>query len=122
MANEISLTTTFTLANNNLSYSSTETFNADQAVLGGPSNGVQLIGTAYESLGVTDITSLGWAKFKNLDNSNWIEVGLEISSTFYPFIRLLPGESVVVRLSPNVGLFAQSNTTPARLETNAFEL
>ena len=78
MANEISVTSTFSITNNNLTYSSSESFNADQSIQGGPSNGTQQIGTTHETIGVTDITSLGWAVFKNLDNTNYIEVGVDV--------------------------------------------
>ena len=122
MANEISVSSTFTINNNNLTFTSTESFNANQALQGGPSNGTQQIGTTHETIGVTDITSLGWAVFKNLDNTNYIEVGLEVSATFYPFLRLLPGEAVVVRLSPAITLYAKANSTPSDLQTSVFEL
>lgn len=122
MANEISVTSTFSITNNNLSYSSSESFNADQSILGGPSNGTQQIGTSHETIGVTDITSLGWAVFKNLDNTNWIEVGVDVAAAFYPFLRLLPGETVVVRLSPAITLYAKANSTPSDLQSSVFEL
>ena len=122
MANEISVTSTFSITNNNLTYSSSESFNADQSIQGGPSNGTQQIGTTHETIGVTDITSLGWAVFKNLDNTNYIEVGVDVSATFYPFLRLLPGETVVVRVSPAITLYAKANSTPSDLQTSVFEL
>jgi hypothetical protein len=121
MADEISVSYTFNVNNNNLTYFSTEGYSADQSLAGGPSNGVQAIGTSHEAIGITDITNLGYAKFKNLDQTNFVEVGIDVAATFYPFIKLLPGETCVVRLSPAITLYAQANTLEVKLESMVFE-
>ena len=121
MADEVSLSYTLNINNNNLKYFASENYNADQSTLGGPSNGVQNIGTSSEAIGITDITSLGFAKFKNLDLVNYVEVGIEVAATFYPVIKLLSGESCVVRLSPSTTLYARANTAAVNLESMVFE-
>jgi hypothetical protein len=98
MADEISVSYTFNVNNNNLKYFSTESFNADQSAAGGPSNGVQAIGISHEAIGITDITNLGYAKFKNLDQANFVEIGIDVAAVFYPFIKLLPGETCLVSM------------------------
>ncbi len=121
MADEVSLSYTLNLNNNNLTYFASESFSADQASLGGPSNGVQNIGTSSEAVGITDVTNLGFGKFKNLDQVNFVEVGIEVAATFYPFVKLLAGESCVLRLSPSVTLYARANTGAVNLESMVFE-
>ena len=82
---------------------------------------MQNIGTSYEAVNVADLTNKGFALFTNLDATNFVEVGVEVSAAFYPFLKLLPGESSVVRLSPSVSLFAKADTAAVNLETYCFE-
>ena len=85
---------------------------------GGP--GVQVITTTH--LAVNDsVTNLGVAYFKNLDSTNFIELGVDVSSTFYPVLRLGPGESVVCKLSPAITLYAKADTAVARLQAAIYE-
>lgn len=121
MANEITVTSSFKLENGNDSYTRTVSYNADQAAVGGPSPGALLIGTSHEAVAPVDISSLGWAVFKNLDQTNYVEIGVEVTGAFYPLLKLLPGEQVQVRLSPAVLVFAQANTAAVRLDAQIFE-
>ena len=121
MADEISITGSMRLENGNDSMQKSFSFNADQSAVGGPSPGTLLVGTSQEAVTPSDITSQGFVYFKNLDTVNFIEVGVEVSATFYPVIKLLPGEAVAVRLSPSVALFAKADTAAARLEAQIFE-
>ena len=121
MANELTITGSLKLANGNDSMSKTFTFNADQTSVGGPSPGTLSIGTTHEAVATTDITNKGWAFFKNLDTTNFVDIGVDVSATFYPLLRLEPGESVVVRLSPAVSLYAKADTAACRLESQILE-
>ena len=60
---------------------------------------VQNIGTVAEALEPGDLITPGFAVFVNLTDpdadpapTNYVEVGLYISGTFYPFLKLKPGE------------------------------
>jgi len=121
MANEFSITSSFKLSNGNDSFTRTVSFNADQTAVGGPSPGVLSIGTSHEAVAPTDLTNKGWALFKNLDDTNFVEVGVDVAATFYPLIKLLPGEQVQVRLSPSVSLYAKADTAAVRLDAQIFE-
>ena len=121
MANEFSITSSFKLSNGNDSFTRTVSFNADQTAVGGPSPGVLSIGTSHEAVAPIDISSLGWALFKNLDETNYVEIGVEVTGSFYPLLKLLPGEQVQVRLSPAVLIFARANTAAVRLDSQIFE-
>lgn len=121
MANEITVTGSLKLVNGNDSLSKTFSFNADQSAVGGPSPGTLSIGTTHEAVTPTDVTNEGWAFFKNLDTTNFVEIGVDVSATFYPILKLLPGESVAVRLSPSVALYAEADTAAVRLEAMILE-
>jgi hypothetical protein len=121
MANEFTITSSLKLTNGNDSFSRSANFNADQAAVGGPTPGVTSISTSHEALTTNDLTSKGWAVLKNLDDTNFIEIGLDVSATFYPLIKLLPGEQVQVRLSPAVTVYARSDTAAVRLDAQIFE-
>ena len=55
---------------------------------------VQSVGfAAHEQIAINaDIGTVGWAFFRNLDDTNYVEIGLDVGATFYPFAKLGPGE------------------------------
>ena len=79
------------------------------------SGGIVEIGTTYAQLDVSsDITAAGYAYFENLDDTNFIEVGLEVGAAFEPMIQLDPGHSAILPLS-TTAVFAQADTAAAQL-------
>ena len=71
------------------------------------------------ALDLGSVTTPGWAVFSNLDVTNYVEVGIVVAATFYPFLRLGPGtaspavagdQSGPIKLSPGVVLYALANT------------
>ena len=86
---------------------------ADQAVQGAFRN-TFLVPIAYAALGIGDLAAPGVGIFQNLDDTNYVQVGIEVAATFYPFLTLLPGEADFVRVATST-LFAQSNLAPTRL-------
>ncbi len=62
-----------------------------------------------EAFGVTDVSVGGVYFFRNLDETNFVEIGFQVSSTFYPWLKLLPGEYSVGRLG-NAAPFGRANT------------
>ena len=76
--------------------------------------GVQLIshsgGAAEgEAFGVADVTNGGIYFFRNLDDTNYVEIGIQVSSTFYPFMKLLAGEYAIGRIG-TAAPFGRANT------------
>lgn len=61
------------------------------------------------------IGTCGYAHFRNLDATNYIEIGVQVSAAFYPFMKLKAGESAVLRLGTNAP-YALANTASVRLE------
>ena len=45
-----------------------------------------------DQLDMGGITVPGVAAFANLDLTNYVEIGIQVSGTFYPFIKLLAGQ------------------------------
>lgn len=84
-------------------------------------SGAPSIGTTHEALVLQDVSSLGWARFENLDATNYIEVGVVVSSTFYPFLKLLAGEYAFVRLGSAIVPYAKANTAACKLDYEIFE-
>ena len=77
--------------------------------------GIQTIGTTGELLGVTDVGTAGYAFFRNTDTTNFVEIGIQVAGTFYPFVKLKAGESCVLRLGTNTP-YARSNTLTTNLQ------
>ncbi len=57
--------------------------------------GVQNVGTSEEALDMGNVTSPGWAYFRNLDASNFVEIRPATGET--DLVRLLAGESCCFR-------------------------
>jgi hypothetical protein len=109
MANEIQVRSDLKISNGSLQFQSRPTsFRADMASGAvGPAPGVVLVNTRF--VGGTDIDlsalrSLGLCQFQNQDSTNTIHIGRfdpEIDR-FYPMLKLLAGESYVLRLDDDI--------------------
>ncbi len=119
MAAEIKVTSSVQCTNGNLTIPKLggQTQSIDQSIAGGGGPGFVKVATAGENLVIGDVTTPGVAYFKNVDPTNYIEVGLLNSAVFYPFIKLLPGEEYSVRLAAlgSSTLHAKANTAEAKL-------
>ena len=79
--------------------------------------GTQSIGfAAHEALVLTDITTNGWAYFRNRNATNFVELGVDVAATFYPLVRLNANEGCVLRLSQGITPYAQADTAAVILE------
>ena len=116
MADEITMTASLQVAATNF----TEAFlpgklSIDLASTAG-AGGAQTIGTAYEQVTKGDTTDGGVYFFRNLDETNFVEVGIQHSgSTFVAFLKLLPGEYSVGRLS-SATIYAKADTAAVNLQ------
>jgi hypothetical protein len=117
MANEITLTTGIQILKANLVGGVDQrTYQVDMAGTRFIRN-VQAVGTTYEAIVTGDLASAGVATFRNLDATNYIEIGLEVSAAFQPMLRLNSGESFgPVRLS-TLNIFARANTAAVNLDS-----
>jgi hypothetical protein len=117
MANEITLTTGIQILKANLVGGVDQrTYQVDMAGTRFIRN-VQAVGTTYEAIVTGDLASAGVATFRNLDATNYIEIGLEVSAAFQPMLRLNSGESFgPIRLS-TLNIFARANTAAVNLDS-----
>lgn len=122
MADEARVQFSMSIAKGNLEYTKSGNFQADVATGKGPTPGAIAVSTSGVTVDLSELSTPALCVFKNLDATNFVEVGLYISTTFYPLFELLPGESYPLRLSRNVGtLRARANTAAINLVVEAFE-
>jgi len=82
--------------------------------------GVASIGFAtHEAIVLQDVATCGWARFENLDATNYVELGVVVAATFYPFIKLKATEFCIIRLGSNAP-YAKANTAAVQLDYEIF--
>lgn len=119
MADEITVTQNIRVKNGNLEITKSHAGKKfTQDAIGGPVPGFQKIGTSEETVSTTDIGTLGYCWMKNLDDTNYIEVGF---STGVYGIRLEAGEVALFRLNPSSTIYAKANTAECNAEISIFE-
>jgi len=120
MADEITVTQALGLANGTLDSFSIPayTFRVTQATaVPVRVGGTQVIGhAAHEALALTDLTTLGVAYFRNRSATNFVQIGVEVAATFYPLVRLNPGEAWMFRFAQGITPYAQANTAAVVLQ------
>jgi len=113
MANEIKYNFALSLANGPLvdSYSpSGLTTNQANARL------VRNVQTLLAASSQGDIVSLGGvvvpglAAFSNLDSANYIEIGIQVAGTFYPFLKLQAGQQSGPMFMGTTEIYGRANT------------
>jgi len=117
MANEITITTGLVATSGNfLVQHSTLTKQATLTTATRSLN-TQNISTSSTALVIASGVGAagGWAWFRNLDTTNYVEVGVQVSGTFYPLVRLNAGEAAVFRLGV-ITPYARANTGSVYLE------
>lgn len=57
--------------------------------------------TTAEALAMGDVSSAGYAYFRNIGPTNAVDIGTGLAGSFAPFIRLKVGEAAVCRLGTN---------------------
>lgn len=117
MANEFTITSKLKLVNSNLNFNpASSTFQPDQTTAN-----VSLQTISATTTGVTvslaTLTTPGIIQIQNVDTTNYVSIGLYISSTFYPLAELLPGETWIFRLARDI-LTANAGAAVLRLKAN----
>lgn len=113
MANELSLTITATETKNGVTF--TKNFTKTVTVTGNsPIANIQAVGTADETLAAGDAGSGGYIIVKNLDGTNFVELG-HTSGTYN--VRLKAGEIACFRAGTDLTtIHAKANTAGVLLE------
>ncbi len=101
MANEITVTAFLKAVKGEYSDQASHQDTLDMTGAIGVRN-VQTVGfAAHEALVLGDVTTCGWAYFKNTDATNYVQIGVDTTGTFRAVIKLKPGEGGVIRLATN---------------------
>lgn len=119
MANEITVSVTLKAINGDSAFErkiSGQQY--DQAAAGGR-GGIQEIGfAAHEVVIATDVTTEGWVIMRNIDATNFVDIGVDVAAAFEPMIRMEPGEPCCFRASKDAGatLYAKADTAAVKVE------
>jgi hypothetical protein len=108
-------------------------FTADVAGTKGPVPGAIAISRFGTDINLGELVNPGLCRIMNLDDENAMRVGIYNTdqAEFYPFLKLLPGESFVIRLDPDVneeyagtgtGTTGEANTLRAIAENETSNL
>jgi hypothetical protein len=118
MADEISVAVSLSDTNGNFTFPKVgSTKSITQNVQGGGGPGIVSIPTTAGGTVISPvITTLGWAYFKNLDLTNYVDIGPTSGGAIVAFARLKPGEETVIRLTPGITLRALANTAAVNLD------
>lgn len=83
--------------------------------------GIQNIGTSEETITTTEVGTLGWAFFQNLDSTNFVKIGADSGGSLVPFVKLKAGEYCILRLMTGITIKAQADTAACELLYKIFE-
>jgi hypothetical protein len=139
MTDEATIKASLQIINGNLSYRSYPSdFQADVTGKKGPVPGALTIPVLGTDVSFTELTTPGWCRIANLDETNYVTVGiLDPDGDFYPLLEVLPGEFQIVRLARALGqswgvgtatidsgctLHIQADTAPCIVLVEAFEV
>lgn len=119
MANEITVRTSLRVDNGNFKITADAgALTFDQSAAGGGNPGTVEVGTTEESISLGDIGTSGFCYIRNLDATNYVQLGF---STGVYGIRLKAGEPCLFRLDPSATLYALANTAACKLQVIAVE-
>ena len=115
MSNEVSYQFQIILNNGKLKdqYSS-NSVSATQSTAALMRNVQTISNAAHSALDLGSVVTPGFAVFQNLDSTNYVEVGIDVTGVFYPFMKLKAGEQGIVRLGISAP-YAKANTSSVSL-------
>jgi len=61
------------------------------------------------------VSTPGLAAFANLDSTNYVEIGIQVAGTFYPFLKLLAGQQAGPMFLGASAIYARANTANVQL-------
>ncbi len=123
MASEASIRTSLQIKSGKLEYRSQPTaFLADVSGSKGPTPGAIAATIAGVDVDLSELTVNGLCRIMNLDDTNFIEVGVWDGVSFYPMMDLLAGESFVFRLSADLGKEFGTGTGTTGTDVNTLRI
>lgn len=125
MADEAVVVNSLRIRSGYLNYQSQPTsFRADVEGSKGPVPGAITVTIAGTDVDLSELTQPALCRIQNLDDTNFVEVGIREpgTSTFYPVLEILPGESYVMRLTRNLHEEYVGTGTGTSAATNFFHI
>jgi hypothetical protein len=114
MANEITLTARMDIVNGYYAPGaiSVNSLQVTQAAVGAV-EGIQNIGTSEETLGVGGLSTRGWLYIRNLDATNYVQLGF---ATGAYGCRLKAGEFALFRAEAAADIYLKANTAAVNVQ------
>lgn len=97
MADQLQTNITVTYKKGNVTFSEVTVAAAEDLTGAGVASGIISATTTAAAIPLGGVTAPGVATFKNLDATNYLEIGFD-SSGFVSFSKLLPGEVAIIPL------------------------
>lgn len=82
---------------------------------------VQAVGTTHEALVVGDLASAGYCTITNLDTTNYAELGVDVSGTFYGVVRVDAGKVAGPFKLSSLTRHVRANTAAVNLDITIAE-
>jgi hypothetical protein len=121
MSQEIQLSVLFNCVNGNFrDMVNPGPLTVDQAAIGRGGH-VQVIGTSEEDFELGDVSTNGYAVFRNLDATNYVLFGPKSGGAMVTFCKLKPGEMAVMRIAPTVVIRGKADTAAIKLDIRVYE-
>ena len=119
MANEMKYSLSMSLANGTLvdNYATSAGLSSNQT----NARLVRNVQTLSSASPQGDLISLGGvvapslSSFSNLDTVNYVEIGIQVSGTFYPFLKLKAGQQSGPMFLGTAAIYARANTGDVKL-------
>jgi len=112
MSNEISINQTLRYSKSGVSATHSSSYQADQT--GDKYQaGVQIVGTTEESLDKGDIGTIGYISFKNLDTTNFFQMGI---TTGVYSIKCLAGKGGMIPWNSSTAPLVKANTANVEVD------
>lgn len=80
---------------------------------------IQAVGTSAENLGAGDIATPGYAYFKNLDDTNFVEIGVD-NTGFVAMAKIGPGQVAMFPIADSTTLQGKADTAECRVHKVIF--
>ncbi len=93
----------------------------DQAIAAGGNPGTVSIGTVDTAISFTGLTTPGYVWMRNLDGTNYVDIGPDSGGTMVPCLRLKAGEVALFRLSAGVTLKGKAHTAACLVQIHALD-
>jgi hypothetical protein len=116
-ANEITTVITFQVIKGSLNFSRNVNLQFTLSAPTPQTAGVtQIIPTNPTLITVGDVQTNGWAYFRNLATTNYVEIGSWDTTNFRALVRMNTNEPALFRLAQGISIYGRANVAPVTIE------